>query len=620
MYLTKNAVIGAINILRPSTHPFLGITYLACKRHGLAVGSAEPISMDNLTKDHMDEFHRIDRRSSFYFQPFRGGPRLWVNRRYPSTGLQTINTQTFLNVFMHQRGTNDWGFRDGYVSEIVKTLEERRLPTKVPALSLAVWLYKDRLTECTNYLDLLDLFYADFKIGDEERELLFDRSSAGLPDEAHAFSADPLEMTAVLDDLPEPPDAEAEGGRTITSLRLVNAGPAVDLTMNFGSRISIVTGDNGLGKSFLLDFAWWAATGSWAERQALPRQGGEASPSSIEYSLTATSGRVVSFAATFNSKEFRWARPKGAMTIEALAVFSRADGSFSLADPVRRTYNQSERGGENLTAREVWDGKNGFMEGLIRDWARWEATDRETFDLLAAVLKRLSPEDLGTLTPGPTVRLPGDYRDIPTIQHRFGSIPVTHASSGMQRVLLLAYLMIWSWREHEIASEQLGRAPLRRMMVIVDELEAHLHPKWQRIVLPALVSASNLLSGDLALQLIAATHSPMILASMETGFDPSTDVLYHLYGDGPVIRLEETPFVRYGDVSGWLTSPLFGLRHARSREAEQAIEAAKALQLENAPTAESVRDVSAKLAQHLASDDKFWPRWLFFAEQNGVEL
>jgi len=308
------------------------------------------------------------------------------------------------------------------------------------------------------------------------------------------------------------------------------------------------------------------------------------------------------------------------MTIEALAVFSRADGSFSLADPVRSTFNQSDRAGENLTAREVWDGKVGFIEGLIRDWARWETTDRQTFDLLAAVLKRLSPEDLGTLTPGPTVRLPGDYRDIPTIQHRYGSVPVTHASSGVQRVLLLAYLMIWSWREHELASKQLGRPPLRRMMVIVDELEAHLHPKWQRIVLPALMGASDLLSSDLALQLVAATHSPMILASMETGFDPSTDVLYHLYGDGPSVRLEETPFVKYGDVSGWLTSPLFGLRHARSREAEQAIEAAKSLQLEDAPSADDVKAVSAKLAQHLAPDDKFWPRWLFFAEQNGVAL
>jgi hypothetical protein len=158
------------------------------------------------------------------------------------------------------------------------------------------------------------------------------------------------------------------------------------------------------------------------------------------------------------------------------------------------------------------------------------------------------------------------------------------------------------------------------MMVIVDELEAHLHPKWQRIVLPALMSVGDLLSSDLTIQMIAASHSPMILASMEASFDPSTDVLYHLYGAGPMVKLEETPFVKYGDASGWLTSPLFGLRHARSKEAEAAIEEAKSLQLSLEVSAKEVEAVSDKLRLHLSGDDKFWPRWLFFAEQHGVKL
>jgi len=162
--------------------------------------------------------------------------------------------------------------------------------------------------------------------------------------------------------------------------------------------------------------------------------------------------------------------------------------------------------------------------------------------------------------------------------------------------------------------------PLRRMIVIVDELEAHLHPKWQRIVLPALMSVGGLLSSDLSMQIISATHSPMILASMEAEFNAESDVLYHLFGEGPVVKLEGTPFVKYGDVSGWLTSPLFGLRHARSREAERAIEDAKSLQQQDTPDRSAVAEVSARLKLHLADDDKFWPRWLFFADQHGDVL
>jgi len=157
-------------------------------------------------------------------------------------------------------------------------------------------------------------------------------------------------------------------------------------------------------------------------------------------------------------------------------------------------------------------------------------------------------------------------------------------------------------------------------MVIVDELEAHLHPKWQRVVLPALMSIGDLLSSDLALQAVAATHSPMILASMESSFDASSDVLYHLYGVESSVRLEETPFVKYGDATGWLTSPLFGLRQARSREAELAIEEAKRLQLAEEPNTSEVAAVSERLKQHLAGEDKFWPRWLYFAEEHGVKI
>src|SRR5690606_14021429 len=106
-----------------------------------------------------------------------------------------------------------------------------------------------------------------------------------LPNNA-AFVSEPLEMTNVTHALSDPPDAEAEGGRTIASLRLVNAGPAREMALDFGQRLTIVTGDNGLGKSFLLDFAWWAATGVWADREALPQSDGPKSVPQVEYALT----------------------------------------------------------------------------------------------------------------------------------------------------------------------------------------------------------------------------------------------------------------------------------------------------------------------------------------------
>ena len=49
----------------------------------------------------------------------------------------------------------------------------------------------------------------------------------------------------------------------LTQLSLSGVGPVAKLHARFANRLNVVTGDNGLGKSFLLDVAWWALTGTW---------------------------------------------------------------------------------------------------------------------------------------------------------------------------------------------------------------------------------------------------------------------------------------------------------------------------------------------------------------------
>jgi recombinational DNA repair ATPase RecF len=39
-----------------------------------------------------------------------------------------------------------------------------------------------------------------------------------------------------------------------------------DLDVPLGPGLNLLAGDNGLGKTFLIDLAWWAMTGSWAQR------------------------------------------------------------------------------------------------------------------------------------------------------------------------------------------------------------------------------------------------------------------------------------------------------------------------------------------------------------------
>lgn len=46
-------------------------------------------------------------------------------------------------------------------------------------------------------------------------------------------------------------------------LILRNIGPAPELELACRRRVNLLTGDNGLGKTFLLDAAWWSLTGHW---------------------------------------------------------------------------------------------------------------------------------------------------------------------------------------------------------------------------------------------------------------------------------------------------------------------------------------------------------------------
>ena len=368
-------------------------------------------------------------------------------------------------------------------------------------------------------------------------------------------------------------------------------------------------------------------TGNWPDQQAVPFLSDTFAPMTdvtpnISYEIEDQNGRISNRQSNFDWATYSWFETGDHLSIAALAIFTRADGSFSVSDPLRAKLGRPGVSPiDQFTQHELWNGSK-ITEGLVRDWIKWEQSqDQNDFETFKDLLSHLSPDDLGVLRPDASIRIPGDPRDIPTIRHKYGKTPIIYASAGVQRVIGLAYLMVWAWKEHRISAQQQGATPFEQLVLFVDELEAHLHPKWQRTVLPAILEISRPLKNErLDIQTVAATHSPMVLASIESLFQNQTDKIYHLSLVNNVVELELLDFVKYGDVSAWLTSPVFGLRYARSTGAESAIEKAKELQLSEAIDAGAVSAVTNELRRALSPDDKFWPRWIYFAEQHGVNL
>lgn len=418
---------------------------------------------------------------------------------------------------------------------------------------------------------------------------------------------------------------------SLARLELTELGPSRHFCYEPAERLNLVTGDNSLGKTFLLDCAWWALTGEWPGAAALPRLPARENDPEIRFTVRDPDEQTT--VAHYDWERQSWPRSNGRERWIGLALYARHDGSFSCWDPARSfVEDDSQEPWPYHTffhRQEVWDGltltdRRGQARlrsnGLLRDWITWQTGGQryaEVFEAFTACLRRLSPSHGESLEPGEPTRLPGDAREIPTLRMPYGDVPVVNASAGVQRVLTLAYLIVWTWYEH-LTNARLARwDPRTHLELLVDELEAHLHPRWQRRIVPALLEVMTELSPRLQIQAHLATHSPMVLASAEEVFDVHVDALHHLeLDDEGNVALREIPFVKHGRGDAWLTSEVFGLRQARSLPAEEAIEAAKALQLEEKPDPREVGRVDARLVRVLADDDEFWPRWRFFAERH----
>ena len=421
----------------------------------------------------------------------------------------------------------------------------------------------------------------------------------------------------------------------LKELHLKHVGPAEQFDLELGPRLNILTGDNGLGKTFLLDVAWFALTETWIDQPLF------VSPNNISKAMIKSDS--VEYHFSRHSQSWPPRSSWFATNPEMLVIYARPNGEFVIWDDAKNVHaaklaldgnrQTSPTDAQFLFTHEaLWNGleRNGKVvcNGLIRDWKDWQyepdKTPTSPFNLLKQVLKILSPPNEPIKIGKPTRVTIDDVRDIPTIDLGYGLVPVTQVSSAFRRILSFAYCLVWAWNEHEITSRLLGQDPASEIIFLFDELESHLHPAWQRAILPTLLALSDALKGITSTQLIVTTHSPLVLASAEPHFNSETDKLFHLdlarsNWDRPKVKLTETIWTKQGDAVGWLTSDIFGLEQARSKEAEIAIEAAEAWMRgafdELPKQLDTQGKIHTELLRVLADHDHFWPRWIVKTNQ-----
>ena len=197
----------------------------------------------------------------------------------------------------------------------------------------------------------------------------------------------------------------------IERLAIDNVGPAPDMELDFAPRLNLLTGDNGLGKSFLLDVVWWALTRRWpAEVNSRMTSGYPARPHDPETAATISFSvrgrtRSVPWAASFSRSDQYWLGTPGRPALPGIVVYAHADGSLSVWDPARNYWSQpgdpslkERRPAYVFTEAEVWDGLRDTVDGrsvpvcngLLYDWSKWIQANDDNAMGMASALRALS--------------------------------------------------------------------------------------------------------------------------------------------------------------------------------------------------------------------------------------
>ncbi|HTK11467.1 MAG TPA: ATP-binding protein [Ktedonobacteraceae bacterium] len=653
MYFSKVQIEQSLKRLN-ELNPFFGTVFLAFKEVDLPVGETKNLNFLPILEAFLQKYYRPVNRYAGFYTPFKTSnkKKRWNTYQYANT-LHRIAVDTFSDVILHPKSTREWGWKADYVETLAG---EHLAISLIPTFDLAVWLFRTRNWPGeTGFTDVVETFLTEFRITEEEK-VLFNTASPAF-NTAPLLQEVPLELDSLLEVIGLPPgegtrvqeyrvsalfsifDTLAEYGAKLQYLKMHEIGLCNEIEFEPATRLNIITGDNALGKTFLLECTWWALTDTWASKYPAYPPANAKNPS-ITFQIGKNYQEEKKQTVKYNWRGQSWPPVKNRSVLPGLSIFSQADGSFAIWDPAKlEDLNKQSNETDafiRISPTEVWNGvrirrDNGkevvLCRGLLEDWITWQESSNEAvFNHFSQALQELSPHPKYPLIPGEPMRIPDEERDVrrvPTLEFPYGTVPVLFCSAGIKRIVALAYLIVWAWNEHVIGSQLNREEPQRSIVLLIDEMEAHLHPFWQRVIVPAIMRVVQALSQEVDTQIFVATHSPLVLASVEPLFHAELDKLFHLYldyEDGTVI-LDDVPFVKRGRVDQWLTSDIFGLAEPRSRDAELTIEVARELQLaDEEPSKERVQEISNELKRVLAPDDEFWPLWIYFAQGRGVDF
>lgn len=366
----------------------------------------------------------------------------------------------------------------------------------------------------------------------------------------------------VSSELPHPRKARPVQGRsgpTLTAVGLTNIGPFSELGFELQQNWNVLLGNNGCGKSTILRAIALGLCGDDPKILTM---------ASRLLKVGETRGEIV---LTIGRDKYHTELQREGNNVRVstrhLTPLQLGRWVVLAFPPLRAVPGENPAGptpdgSSEPTIEDILPLLEGPTDHRLRNVKQWivnldmRARDRRStsaqIERSQQLLQRFF-EILNCFTPGTTFEhVPVDESNWSVkVKTRDGTIPIEQVSQGTSSII--GWVGTLLQRMYEIYESP--HPEKESALVLVDEVDAHLHPAWQQVLV------SHVRALFPGLQMVATTHSPLIVSGMSR-----EEVFVVRRSDDPesVIELTQLP----ADFEGLradqiLTSPLFGLSSTR---------------------------------------------------------